>query len=415
MKRLPLVHSFALYSSIAFSITGLILVSIISGHIRDDKLANLQELTSITVQTVDRNRLDAIDLNQVIPQQAANQILLDVADLLRHDTINKIMLVNRARTVILSSQAADLGQSLPADASFDEIINTNPSNSLASLPGVLDEVLDISVYEPITRNGVVEGVFIFQLSGQVLKAHTNMIIQAVAMTLAGGLLLLFVLLIGILSRTSKSLIKQNESLVMQNTEIEKAYAQLDDSYRETMLTLSNAIDVRDPYTAGHSDRVTALSLLLADKLVMSDEGRKALEYAALFHDIGKLGIPETILLKTGKLTDAEFEAIKNHPNIGASILENIGFLKDALPIIRHHHERYSGCGYPDGMVGDLIPLGSRIIAIADTYDAMTSDRPYRKRLSHEAAIHEIERNRGIQFDNKLVDLFLEIECDIREI
>lgn len=377
-------------------------------------MANLQELTSITVQTVDHKYLIEMDLRQAIPRKEADQILLDAASLLKNDTIIKMMLVNRERMVILSSQAADLGQSLPTDPSFEHVININPSAAPDNLPGILDDDSDISVYEPIIRNGVVAGVFIFRLSGQVIRDHTNGIIQALAMTLAGGLLLLFVLLIGILSRTSKALIRQNDSLVMKNTEIEKAYAQLDDSYRGTLLTLSNAIDVRDPYTAGHSERVTTLSLRLASKLGMSDEKMRALEYAALFHDIGKLGIPEAILLKAGKLTEDEFEMIKKHPDIGVSVLENIGFLNDALPIIRHHHERYCGSGYPEGLAGDLIPLGSRIIAIADTYDAMTSDRPYRKGLGHKIAIQEIERNRGIQFDSRLVDLFLEIECDIRE-
>lgn len=134
-----------------------------------------------------------------------------------------------------------------------------------------------------------------------------------------------------------------------------------------------------------------------------------LEYAALFHDVGKIGIPDSILLKDGKLTENEYEIIKIHPEMGVNILSSIDFLADVLPIIKHHHENFIGTGYPDQLKGEDIPLGARIIAIADTYDAMTSNRPYRKKISHDAAVEEIVRCKGYQFDNTIVVAFLEIE------
>ncbi len=149
-----------------------------------------------------------------------------------------------------------------------------------------------------------------------------------------------------------------------------------------------------------------MSLEIGKVLGFSEDRLKALEYSALFHDMGKIGIPDHILNKKDKLTDKEYEIIKKHPDIGVSILQTIDFMAGNLGIIRHQHERYSGGGYPMGISGKDIPLEARIIAIADTYDAMTSDRPYRKGLPEEAALNEIIKNKEIQFDGKLVDAFI---------
>jgi len=223
------------------------------------------------------------------------------------------------------------------------------------------------------------------------------------------------LLIGILLRTSKTMLKQNDDLIEQKREIEISYKKLDDSYKYTVLALSNAVDARDPNTAGHSMRVSRISLLISGELKMTDEDSRILEYAALFHDIGKIGIPDYILNKKGKLTDEEYKLIKNHPDIGVNILGGIAFLLNALPLIKHHHERFDGKGYPSGIKGEEIPLCARIIAIADTYDAMTSDRPYRRGFSHDAAVQEILANKGTQFDGMLVDVFMKIEGRIKDL
>ena len=236
----------------------------------------------------------------------------------------------------------------------------------------------INLYEPIVIDGTVEGVCVLQIPYQSVIAHANMLLQVIALTISGGLLVLFLLLIGILFRTSKTMLKQNDELIEQKREIEISYKKLDDSYKYTVLALSSAVDARDPYTAGHSMRVSRISLLISGELKMTDEDSRILEYAALFHDIGKIGIPDDILNKKGKLTDDEYNLIKNHPDIGVTILGGIAFLLNALPLIKHHHERFDGKGYPSGLKGEEIPLCARIIAIADTYDAMTSDRPYRR-------------------------------------
>ncbi len=151
-----------------------------------------------------------------------------------------------------------------------------------------------------------------------------------------------------------------------------------------------------------------ISSKIAKQLGVGEIELEQIDLAAQFHDIGKIGVPDSILLKPGRLTDSEFSAIKEHPLIGTNILSNIEFLKDSLSIILHHHENYDGRGYPYGISGPEIPLGSRIISIADTYDAMTSDRPYRKALPHEEAIQEIVRCKGKQFDAEIIEIALNV-------
>ncbi len=177
----------------------------------------------------------------------------------------------------------------------------------------------------------------------------------------------------------------------------------------TLKSLIISIEARDSYTKKHSERVTNYSLQIAKVLGLSDEDIDVIKFGGYLHDIGKIGVKDTVLLKPGKLTDEEFEEIKLHSVIGDNILKPIKFFPKERELIRHHHERYDGRGYPDGLGGEEIPLTARILAVADTYDAMTSTRPYRKALDHSVAIEELIRCSGKQFDPKVVEAFL--ECD----
>jgi len=234
-----------------------------------------------------------------------------------------------------------------------------------------------------------------------IQMHIRELNEIIATTMFLGLLILYLLLMKVISNASRTLVYQNKKLQEQKQALES-------NYKNTIITLSNAVDARDPNTAGHSERVAKISLDIGIKLNLSESQLKNLELASLFHDIGKIGIPDKILLKPEKLTDDEFEIIKRHPVIGVNILTNINYLEPTLMLILFHHEKYSGNGYPTGIREREIPLGARIIAIADSYDAMISDRPYRKGMSPEAAVAEIINQRGIQFDPFIVDVFVEI-------
>ena len=173
-----------------------------------------------------------------------------------------------------------------------------------------------------------------------------------------------------------------------------------------------AIDARDPYTHGHSERVTNYSLAILDHLGVVPESdndpmfRQRLQVAAVLHDIGKIGVPDDILHKPSKLNPKEQQAMEKHPVLGADIVTHIKGLRDLVVGIKHHHERYDGKGYPDGLKSGEIPFMAKIIAVADTYDAMTSDRPYRKGLDSQIAKEEIQRNAATQFDPYMVAAFL---------
>jgi HD-GYP domain-containing protein (c-di-GMP phosphodiesterase class II) len=184
------------------------------------------------------------------------------------------------------------------------------------------------------------------------------------------------------------------------------YEDLEMSYFSTVKALARAIEVKDPYTYGHSERVTEYAMAIAGKMTLSELDLRNIKYAAALHDIGKIGIARKILNKPGALSEEEFIHVKTHPRLGDSIIEPVSFLQAPREIILHHHERFDGRGYPDGLAGEDIPLGARILAVADSYEAMMSDRPYRKALPVSEAVKEIEMNAGTQFDPVVVKAFI---------
>lgn len=193
------------------------------------------------------------------------------------------------------------------------------------------------------------------------------------------------------------------ALALENANL---YQQLKETFFETSFALAEAVEKRDPYTGGHIKRVTEYCLAVADELNMSQEEKESLYLSAILHDIGKIGIDDAILRKPTPLNEEEVIIMKRHPQIGIEILGSIKYLASISEATFSHHEAYDGRGYPRGLKGDQIPLSGRIIAVCDTFDAMTSNRPYRRGLSDEVAIGEIKKFSGSQFDPAIVDAFL---------
>ncbi len=196
---------------------------------------------------------------------------------------------------------------------------------------------------------------------------------------------------------------ERATFVIENVAL---YENIYENLFATLYAFVEAIEARDPYTKQHSSRVTGLALNIGKEMRCSDEQLDLLRFSGHLHDIGKVGIPDSILLKPGPLTKQEFEAIKRHPVIGANIVGHLGLLTGEQKIILHHHERWDGKGYPDGLKGESIPFLSRIIAVADVYDAMASDRAYRKRLADEVVLETIQQGAATQFDREVVEAFL---------
>jgi len=174
---------------------------------------------------------------------------------------------------------------------------------------------------------------------------------------------------------------------------------------ETLMGLVSALDLRERNTRLHSQRVKEYTLLLADRFGIADVAKKAIGFGALLHDVGKIAVPDRILLKPGGLTHEEWNVMQAHPLTGYGIVKRIGFLHEAAELVRAHHEHYDGSGYPQGLKGEEIPLGARLFAVADVYDALTSTRPYRDPVSHEEALSEIRQRSGTYFDHRVVAAF----------
>ncbi len=195
----------------------------------------------------------------------------------------------------------------------------------------------------------------------------------------------------------------SRELASYDGENRRLIAALERGYLETIRALASAIDAKDPYTRGHSERVAALSVEIARELGFDEAALVAVRYAGLLHDIGKIGVPEQVLRKPGRLTPEERTLIMSHAVVGAEIVEGISFLGGAEPAIRHHHERWDGAGYPDGLKGEAIPLVARVVNAADTWDACTSERPYQRAYSAPEVVGILDTLRGAQLDPAVHD------------
>jgi putative nucleotidyltransferase with HDIG domain len=198
-------------------------------------------------------------------------------------------------------------------------------------------------------------------------------------------------------RSAQKLRQAAETIQTQNVSLEQANRLLKERSTAAMESLSATVDARDAYTAGHSRRVQQLALAIGRELGLSQAEQDLLGHAALFHDIGKLAVPDSVLLKPSKLTEEEWALMQRHAEEGAHIINRLGFLNDAVPAIRHHHERFDGAGYPDGLAGEEIPLGARIIHVADALDSMLTTRVYRPARPADEALDELRRMSGTQF------------------
>ncbi|MBN2119867.1 MAG: HD-GYP domain-containing protein [Candidatus Omnitrophica bacterium] len=212
----------------------------------------------------------------------------------------------------------------------------------------------------------------------------------------------------VLEQTIYEMMRENDIILQKYEELYEKNLTLQQYYVDVINALIRAIDAKDHYTEDHSLKVAVIAESIARELKLSRKKIAAIRKACKLHDLGKIGIKETILLKPSKLTEEEWQEIKKHPILGAEIIKPLTFLSDVAVLIRQDHERWDGQGYPDGLRGEEIDIGARVILVADTYDAMTSGRPYRKPLKKEQAVEEIKNNSGRQFDPKVVEAFLQI-------
>ena len=262
----------------------------------------------------------------------------------------------------------------------------------------------VQVYVPIRLSDSVEvgGALEIFRDFAPAAAHIKAMQRATSIAISAALAALFVGLLWLVRRDTNMISKQRNELAIHS-------AELKNSYDSIVSVLCSALDLRDHVTHGHAQRVSELASVVAWQMGLRKQRVRLIEQAAILHDIGKIGVADAVLSKPGALTEEDWEEMRKHPELGYHILKDIEFLKEASEIVYAHHERYDGTGYPRGLRGEEIPQGARIFAVVDAYDAMTSHRPYRKAIPHHAAVEEIRRSAGSQFDPQVVQGFLEAE------
>jgi putative nucleotidyltransferase with HDIG domain len=263
----------------------------------------------------------------------------------------------------------------------------------------------LEVYAPVIDGGYVIGALEIyadasRIEGSIAhKKHVIWLATFAVFALLWGLLVLLV------RTASTTLRRQTDQLRKRSKDLMAAYAKLQESSLEAIESLNATVEAKDPYTAGHSQRVQRIAVAIGEELELSKDRLDPLRLGALFHDIGKLRVPDAILTKPARLTNEEYDVIKRHSADGAHIVGKFGPLRATMPMIRHHHERWDGSGYPDGLGADEIPLEAAVLGLADAWDAMTTVRPYKPALKLDQAFGEVREGRGAQFAPAVVDAF----------
>jgi putative nucleotidyltransferase with HDIG domain len=354
-------------------------------------------------------RNDSLHISPMLPAQISAQ--------LRRDSELVTVKVWRPDGVLAWTNRAPerIGRRFPLEDDLGKVLRDNRAiasmDDLNSAENAVERSLHFShllqVYAPIQSSDGrhVIGAYEIYANPSHLESFITSRKHVIWLTVGLVFLALYCAL-GLLVRgASAMLTRQASALRKRSHELLDSYRRLQERSLEAIESLNATVDARDPYTAGHSARVQRIALALAEELRIPHTRLDAVRYGSLFHDIGKIAVPDAILSKPAALTAREYDVIKRHPVDGADIVSKLGSLRDAVPLIRHHHERWDGDGYPDGLRGEAIPLEACVIGLADAWDAMTSDRPYRPAMTVEAAAAEVRQGRGTQFAPAIVEAF----------
>lgn len=327
----------------------------------------------------------------------------------KHPGVVRVKIWSASGEILYSDEPALVGQTFPVEGGLTQAL-TGRSVSVVSDLDRKENAFEsdggklIEIYTPIRsqNSGRVRAVLeVYEDYGRV-EARIQESRQTIYLIAGAALAVLYGVLFVIHRIGARIMGRQRNELLKKSTDLER-------SYDETLTALARALDQRDHATQDHGRRVSDLACLLTREMGLPEDEVKYITRAAVIHDIGKMTLPDAVLLKPGPLTDEEWGQMRRHPQLGYEMLKDIPVLNGTAGIVYAHHEAYDGSGYPRGLRGDEIPIGARIFAVVDTYDAITSDRPYRKAASHEEAMAEITRCSGTQFDPAAVQAFIEAD------
>lgn len=412
MKRNSLFNRFIIQSIISFLITAGLLAYFGTKIIVSQEINHNIEIIRLTLGHSLEHWFEQVDLYH-LSEEDISSLDEEFSSLEKLGNISDIRIWRLDGKLMYSNDKTLIGNLILEDEHFEppmvnEVhyklieINNNDEYYKAELGSEL-----IKIYLPIKHEGETKGIFEVYRSFSSSRDNINRGVGNILFILVIGFFLLYFFLLKVIYTSSNKLVIQNTEIMNKSMELSDSYKKLNNLYHAMVRSLSNAIDARDKYTSGHSQRVADQTVLFARYLNLEESIVSRLEIAALLHDIGKLGVSEQIINKAGKLTEDEFNSIKEHPVIGEKIIEDIEELQGVLDVLKYHHERYDGKGYPSGLSGKNIPYFARIVTITDSYDAMISHRPYRKGFSQSFALEEIINNAGTQFDPDLAKSFIQ--------
>jgi putative nucleotidyltransferase with HDIG domain len=411
-RSVTLLRVFLLASAVIIAIGGVVLSSILTRALSDQAVADNRGSVAQYVDGVLRGALVRDDRLQV----GRNVSSLLAGELRRNRSLVTVKVWGRDGTLAWTNRAQNrIGQRFELEGDLEEaIVGRETAGHIDELSGDEDEVEKglgfdhlLEVYTPIfSSNGRnVLGAYEIYADPKGLEHTLASRRHLIWATVTAVLLALWAALALLVRGASTTLRRQTGQLRDRSRALMEAYEKLERSSLEAIESLNATVEAKDPDTAGHSLRVQRVALALGEELGLTAPQLDALRFGSLFHDIGKIAVPDGILVKPAKLDYWEYAQMKTHSAEGARIVGKFGRLREAVPIIRHHHERWDGGGYPDGFAGEQIPLEAAIVGLADSWDAMTTDRPYHRALSIEEAMGEIRAGRGTQFAPVVVDAF----------
>ena len=416
MRELTVVQRYAIRSAVFVAVMAIILGVVLTYAIRE---ISLQAATQTAQIVVDEIILPHVSDSELIRGELSDASTKELSEAVVNELpsakIVAVKIWSRGAKLIFSTDSSDrVGTYFEDHAALDRALAGKVSREIATSSNSENtnqyarEGAVMEIYSPVrgSSDGLPLGVFEIYQSYSPVASNLWWTIGLVWLVIVAGAVPSYLLQLRFVQQTASKLDTAESALVEVNSRLEGSLDQLAMHSLGTLQALVAAVDAKDSYTARHSIAVTDYALAIGRRMGLDASDLESLERAGLLHDVGKIGTPEAILLKPSGLSEDEFLVIQEHSEMGGHIVETIPFVAELMPVVRSHHERWDGAGYPDGLKGEAIPLLARVLTVADAFDAMTSDRPYRKGMPSSAAAEEMVYNKGAQFDPDIVDALL---------
>ena len=412
-RSLTLLRAFLVLSAVILAAGAVVLGTVLTAALRSQAVNDAENSLALYTDAVIGPHL--VEGGKIVVDEQAAAVI--EADLERRPNIVNVKVWDADGTLAWTRLAPErIGKTYPLGGGLAKAIETGePDGHLEDLPEEEDlaEAFGISklleVYAPIrSDDGDVVGAYEIYADAAPLEASIADRRRMIWLTTAAVFALLWLGLAVLVRNASKTMTRQTNVLKERTRALADSYERLEQSALEAVETLNATVEAKDPYTAGHSRRVQRIAVAVGEELGLRPKELEALRFGGMFHDIGKLAVPDSILTKPARLTPEEYELIKEHSAEGARIVAKLGRLREAVPVIRHHHERWDGLGYPDGLAGTEIPTAAAVVGLADAWDAMTTERPYHRALDLDEAFAEVRNGRGTQFAPEVVDAFFSV-------